>query len=563
MIRSIYATTLLIVGLGLISVTEAQTTRYVAMSGSNSGNTCDNPEMECRTITHAVDVADPGDTIHVRAGIYTEQLVIDKALVLEGEDRETTIIEAHRDPGKANGRVITLAGGNFPVIGISGLTIRHGRATSELVFDDAMGGGIFVEPGVTLDISDVVLTENQAGNGGGIGNRSALPVTMSDVLLIDNLANQDLGTTGAGGGMFNHNDSRVVTMTRVSFIGNQALRNTPVGGHGGGGLWNGFSNILELTDVLFMENSTTTAGGGYHAQGADNDISLTNVQFIGNSAGVRGGGMNQPGLSGTPRLVNVEFRGNFSGGIGGGLRVLQASPSLINVTFSGNAANEAGGALSAENIPSSSPMLLTNVIMWNNRAAGQTTTPSASIFHDNSSAIIDHSLIENSGGSVFWNPELGINGGNNIDADPLFALTPNPVLAPTLAGDVRLTADSPAIVAGDNGAVVGIETDLDGRARIFDGTVDLGPYETHFATLAVTVLGDGNVTVEPDKNRYLVGETVVLTAVPGPNQAFHGWSDDASGNANPLAVTLEEDTRITAAFVPADELDEIFSDRFE
>ena len=88
--------------------------------------------------------------------------------------------------------------------------------------------------------------------------------------------------------------------------------------------------------------------------------------------------------------------------------------------------------------------------------------------------------------SDVWDSALGIDGGGNIDADPLFV--------DAVAGDLRLQLTSPAIDAGDNTAVpLGITTDLGGHPRFVDvptvpdtGTkepgddrplVDLGAYE--------------------------------------------------------------------------------------
>ncbi|MCA1779295.1 MAG: hypothetical protein LC637_07935 [Xanthomonadaceae bacterium] len=47
----------------------------------------------------------------------------------------------------------------------------------------------------------------------------------------------------------------------------------------------------------------------------------------------------------------------------------------------------------------------------------------------------------------------------------------------TSTGNLRLQQGSLARDQGNNSFVAGISTDLDGEARIFGGTVDLGPYE--------------------------------------------------------------------------------------
>jgi hypothetical protein len=47
---------------------------------------------------------------------------------------------------------------------------------------------------------------------------------------------------------------------------------------------------------------------------------------------------------------------------------------------------------------------------------------------------------------------------------------------------------------------------------------------------------------------------VVLSAVPGPGQEFLGWSGDASGGENPLAISMTGDKVIVARFTARPEL---------
>jgi hypothetical protein len=128
---------------------------------------------------------------------------------------------------------------------------------------------------------------------------------------------------------------------------------------------------------------------------------------------------------------------------------------------------------------------LSNVVIWGNLANGSTTSVSASLYLDDDGAghtqppTISHSLIANSGGSgAGWATEMGIDGGDNLDADPLFVQPVNPALAPTQSGNVRLRSGSPAIDVGDGESVLNFPLDLDLRPRVVNGTVDLGAYES-------------------------------------------------------------------------------------
>jgi uncharacterized repeat protein (TIGR02543 family) len=67
-------------------------------------------------------------------------------------------------------------------------------------------------------------------------------------------------------------------------------------------------------------------------------------------------------------------------------------------------------------------------------------------------------------------------------------------------------------------------------------------------TITVAPAGGGSVAKSPDQPTYPHGSTVQLTATPATGYHFVAWSGDATGNANPLDVTMNADKSITAHF---------------
>lgn len=283
----------------------------------------------------------------------------------------------------------------------------------------------------------------------------------------------------SGGGMYSNGGA--LTLANITFSGNIASN--------GGGMYN-YSCDSQLSNVIFRGNTAFSSGGGMH-----NDYAaphLVNVTFSGNTAYSDGGGMYSSRIS--PVLVNVIFRGNTAFFAGGGMHnESKSSPMLTNVTFSGNVASHGGGI---GNYLSSEPRLY-NCILWGNTASDGPQIYNNDWIPAPSTSTIFYSLVQGSGGSgAGWDTTLGTDGGGNIDADPQFVCDPDPGFDGTWGtadddyGDLRLGIHSPAIDAGDNGAVpFGITTDLDGNPRFFDvpfiadtgngmpPIVDMGAYE--------------------------------------------------------------------------------------
>src|ERR1700686_3499751 len=176
-------------------------------SGSDS-NDCKSALTACQTIGHAISLAASGDSIHISAAIYTENLNIPFNLILTGAAPATTIID-----GGYITHVISILNAALYVT-ISKLTIRNGSAA---------GGGGIINWG-TLTIANSNLSGNYASSsysatGGGIYNSGML--TINNSTLYGNSA--AFFTGGGGGAVYNQGTA---TISNTTFSGNSS----PTGG---------------------------------------------------------------------------------------------------------------------------------------------------------------------------------------------------------------------------------------------------------------------------------------------------------------------------------------------
>ncbi|MCA9249560.1 MAG: right-handed parallel beta-helix repeat-containing protein [Phycisphaerales bacterium] len=258
----------------------------------------------------------------------------------------------------------------------------------------------------------------------------------------------------SGAGLFN--DTGDPTITHCRFTKNA--------GTSSGGMAN-IGGSPTVTYCAFEGNAGSFGAGMLNVDG--NPI-LTNCVFIGNVAS-DGGGMRNSNSN--PTLVNCVFSGNFASNLGGAMyNVGFSEPVFTNCTFSENESNLGGAMYNVLSSP-----IVTNCVFWNN-------TPNQ-IATINATPVVEFSIVQGS-----WD---GAGGAGVLDADPLFAdYDGADDIVGTSDDDLRLTFCSPAIDAGDNGAVpLGTLTDLDARPRFVDnpntldtgvGTppiVDMGAYE--------------------------------------------------------------------------------------
>lgn len=253
----------------------------------------------------------------------------------------------------------------------------------------------------------------------------------SDTLTFGNFAHSN-----NGGGLFV--EESAVTLHNLVLKGNYAR-------DFGGGLFQLKAAQSSVHDTRVVGNGSGSLGGGIFVAGPT-EAALRNVEMLGNAGG--GMFMSRFGPDDVPQasLINVSVSGNSGGG---GVRMVDVAPvTMVNSLLAGNA-NTNGTDAADANLDVNLPGSLT----------------------------VRHSLVRgcNPGGS--WNSDCGSDGGGNLpDADSLFVLAPDPVSAPSVNGDLRLQANSPAVDAGDN-AANDSQVDLGGNPRITGPAIDLGAWE--------------------------------------------------------------------------------------
>ncbi|MHC4535048.1 MAG: right-handed parallel beta-helix repeat-containing protein, partial [Planctomycetota bacterium] len=414
-------------------------------------------------IQAAIDAAGPGDEIEVAPGTYTEAINFNgKAIRLysSGGPDVTTI------DGTGHYHVVQCISGEGPDTVLEGFTITGGNANG--VYPDDRGGGM-LNNNSSPTVTNCTFTGNTASAGGGMWNEEYSSPTVTNCTFSENLA-------GYGGGMHNENSSSPI-LTDCSFSGNSASRY-------GGGMYSKLSSPT-VTNCTFSGNSAGSVAGGtvnvnkskpnmiqpsflYCMGGGMCNIAssptVTNCTFSGNSTEQFGGGMYNQSIG--PALVNCTFIGNTARDGGGGMcNNVNSNTTVTNCTFSENSTGGYGGGM--YNFNDSNPTIA-NCILWNNTAS--LSGPQISGL-----ATVTYSDVQG-----------GWSGTGNIDADPLFA-----------DADLRLSTGSPCINAGSNAALPPdtadldsdgdttepIPLDLDGNARIFNGVVDMGAYESQEVTL--------------------------------------------------------------------------------
>ncbi len=367
---------------------------------------------------------------------------------------------------------------------IEGVSIYGGFAGTETDVNQRTNYG-FGETNETILSGDIGTLGDNADNSYHVFNHPNDGSSLSSESILDGCTISDGNANGGGeflgGGMLNKglNPSSQYnpTLNNCTFYNNLA--------NGGAGMRNEYSSPI-LTNCTFKNNSnpsvsTSNAGGGM-CNISESSPTLTNCTFSGNYSGGFGGGMYSTHSS--PTISNCTFSNNSSNWTGGGIFNFTDCNSIItNCVFTNNSGSFGGAFANRDGLPtltnctfsnntsgatvyaqSGGPITLTNCILWG--ASSRETYISSGALITSS-----YSDIEGSGGSggSWVGGHFGTDGGNNVDADPLFAFA---------GSDYRLCSTSPCADAGSNAA--NSETyDIRGVGfnRILNTTIDMGAYE--------------------------------------------------------------------------------------
>lgn len=272
------------------------------------------------------------DTITLPAGTYTLTITGSKennnatgdldvlsTLTINGVGAASTIIQAGTTSSNGIDSVIGV-GNNTPSrrgdLTLNGVTLRYGRSTAEYYgggtcvimgsitannctiadnYSPDVAGGIYVSSDTTVNLHNVLVSNNRADEGGGVYSDGTLNAT--DSTFANNRA-----SSGSGGAM---STGGTASLTGCTLRGNSASDH-------GGGIWN--SGTLTIENSTISGNSSSSMGGGIYSKPKSGRTTvLRHTTVTNNTSDMEGGGVLQWNTSGgTLTMQNTVVAGNTS-----------------------------------------------------------------------------------------------------------------------------------------------------------------------------------------------------------------------------------------------------------
>ncbi|MEM6904676.1 MAG: hypothetical protein AAF568_02170, partial [Pseudomonadota bacterium] len=392
----------------------------------------------------------------------------------------------------------------------------QGGTLSFTLGDIEISSGISISGDVTGNgVADVVL------DGTSNGAR-AFEVRQGGVLALENLTLQNFVEAGNLGGAVRIRVGGELSVEETAFLNNRSIEGGAIGNQGilsirdsdftgneatstgGGGAVASRGSVLEVVGSVFSQNTSSVAGGAIIGSGS-NQTTVVNSAFLGNDAG-NGGAIAQFG--GTLDLIGSTLAGNIATE-GGGVSALSSGAdrgdvSIAFSTLTDNTADEGAGILVAE-----SDLDLANSILTGNRTGGGVEDnldgDGTSGYNAAVLGTVAQSLFGGAGAYGFGTAtgaSYGVSAGDifeqtnasngGIGGGSTLPLTQGASTAALLQSDGALPADT-LDVDGDGDRDEPLPLDGAGRARVSDGTAEIGAVEARPGILVVTTTQDSSV----------------------------------------------------------------------
>jgi predicted outer membrane repeat protein len=232
------------------------------------------------------------------------------------------------------------------------------------------GGGIRDQGNVSLTLTNMTVTGNQASaDGGGIAMENAAGST-TWTLTVNSSTISNNNADGAGGGIETDGSGQVFINAGTQITGNRAVNQgagvyldavanqsatltmtgTLVSGNSsngaangsGGGISNAGNGAVSIAGSTVENNVATRTGGGFSdAANGLGTLTVSSSLFRNNSAAGNGGAIFVSGPSAT--ITSTSIQGNTTDASGGGLFASGTTLTVMSSTFSGNRAAIGGG----------------------------------------------------------------------------------------------------------------------------------------------------------------------------------------------------------------------------